>query len=197
MPNQKYVSKVIVDKEVIIDLTQDDITAEKLAKGIKAHDKSGAPIVGTSTKDADTGDATATAAEILDGKTAYKAGSKLTGTMPNQGAKTLNITDKATPVTIPMGFHDGGGKAQIDAAEAAKIIPENIRDGITILGVTGGMSGTEGASPQAKTVVPTFEAQEITPDSPTYNYLSSVTVAAIPVSRTDNDAGGQTLTIGA
>ena len=197
MPNQKYVSKVIVDKEVIIDLTQDDITAEKLAKGIKAHDKSGAPIVGTSTKDADTGDATATAAEILDGKTAYKAGSKLTGTMPNQGAKTLNITDKATPVTIPMGFHDGGGKAQIDAAEAAKIIPGNIRDGITILGVTGGMSGTEGASPQAKTVVPTFEAQEITPDSPTYNYLSSVTVAAIPVSRTDNDAGGQTLTIGA
>lgn len=197
MPDQKYVSKVIVDKEVIIDLTQDDITADKLAKGIKAHDKSGAPIVGTSTKDADTSDATATAAEILDGKTAYKAGSKLTGTMPNQGAKTLNITDKATPVTIPMGFHDGSGKAQIDATEAAKIIPDNIRDGITLLGVTGTMSGTEGAKPQAKTVTPAFESQEITPDSPDYNYLSSVTVAAIPVSRTDNDAGGQTLTIGA
>lgn len=196
MPN-KYINKLIVGEEVKFDLTQDDITADKLAKGIKAHDKSGAPIVGTSTYDADTSDATATAAEILSGKTAYKAGAKITGTMPNQGAKTLSITDKETPVTIPMGFHDGGGKAQIDATEAAKIIPENLRDGITVLGVTGTMSGTEDAKPQAKSVTPTFEAQEITPDSPTYNYLSSVTVAAIPVSQTDNDAGGQTLKIGA
>lgn len=196
MPN-KYINKLVLGEDVKFDLTQDDITPDKLAKGIKAHDKSGAPIVGTSTYDADTSDATATAAEILATKTAYKAGSKITGTMPNQGAKTLSITDKETPVTIPMGFHDGGGKAQIDVTEAAKIIPENLRDGITVLGVTGTMSGTEGASPQAKTVVPTFEAQEITPDSPTYNYLSSVTVAAIPVSQTDNDAGGQTLKIGA
>lgn len=196
MPNT-YVNKLIVGEEVKFDLTQDDITPEKLAKGIKAHDKSGAPIVGTSTFDADTKDATATAAEILLGKTAYKAGAKITGTMPNNGAKTLNITTKATPVTIPMGFHDGSGKAQIDPTEAAKIIPDNIRDGITILGVVGTMSGTEDANPQAKTVTPTFEQQEITPDSPDYNYLSSVTVKAIPVTYTDNDAGGQTLKIGA
>ena len=74
MPTQKYVNKVIVGEEVKLDLTQDDITADKLAKGIKAHDKSGAPIVGTNTYDADTSDATATAAEILSGKTAYKGG---------------------------------------------------------------------------------------------------------------------------
>lgn len=195
-PEVKFINKLVLGEDVKFDLTQDDITPDKLAKGIKAHDKSGAPIVGTNTYDADTGDATATAAEILSGKTAYKAGSKITGTMPNQGAKTLNIADKATPVTIPMGFHDGGGKAQIDETEAAKIIPSNIRDGITLLGVTGTMSGTEGAKPQAKTVTPTFEAQEIVPDSPEYNYLSSVTVAAIPVSQTDNSAGGQTLKIG-
>ena len=196
MPNT-YINKLIVGEEVKFDLTQDDITPEKLAKGIKAHDKSGAPIVGTSTFDADTKDATATAAEILLGKTAYKAGAKITGTMPNNGAKTLNITKKATPVTIPMGFHDGSGKAQIDPTEAAKIIPENIRDGIAILGVTGTMSGTEDAKPQAKTVTPTFEAQEVTPDSPDYNYLSSVKVNAIPVTYTDNEAGGQTVKIGA
>jgi hypothetical protein len=196
MPNT-YINKLIVGEEVKFDLTQDDITPEKLAKGIKAHDKSGAPIVGTSTFDADTKDATATAAEILLGKTAYKAGAKITGTMPNNGAKTLNITKKATPVTIPMGFHDGSGKAQIDPTEAAKIIPENIRDGIAILGVTGTMSGTEDAKPQAKTVTPTFEAQEVTPDSPDYNYLSSVLVNAIPVTYTDNEAGGQTVKIGA
>lgn len=99
-------------------------------------------------------------------------------------------------MTIPMGFHDGSGKAQVDPAEAAKIIPENIRDGINILGVAGTMTGTEGAKPQAKTVTPTFEAQEITPDSPEYNFLSSVTVNAIPVSYTDNEQGGQTLKVG-
>lgn len=195
MPETKLVNKVIVGEDVVLDLTQDDITVDKLAKGIKAHDKTGAQIVGTNIYDADTSDATATAAEILSGKTAYKSGAKITGTMPNQGSKTLNVSSK-TAVTIPMGFHDGSGKAQIDPIESAKIIADNIRDGITILGVTGNMSGTEGAKPQAKTVTPTFTTQEITPDSPEYNYLSSVTVNAIPVVRTDNDAGGQTLTIG-
>jgi len=196
MANQ-YVNKVIIGTETKLDLTQDDITPDKLAKGIKAHDKSGAPIVGTNTYDANTSDATAVAAEILKDKTAYVAGAKVTGTMPNNGTKTLDITDKETPVSIPMGFHDGSGKAQIAAAEGAKLIPGNIRAGITILGVEGNMSGTEGAKPQAKTVTPTFESQEITPDSPDYNYLSSVTVNAIPVSYTDNDQGGQTLKVGA
>lgn len=195
MANQ-YVNKFILGTEVKFDLTQDDVTPDKLAAGIKAHDKSGAPIVGTNTFDADTSDATAAAAEILKDKTAYVAGSKITGTMPNNGAKTLDITDKGTPVSVPMGFHDGGGKAQIAAAEAAKLIPANIREGITVLGVVGTMSGSEGMTPQAKTVTPGFTEQEILPDS-NYNCLSSVTVKAIPVTYTDNDAGGQTLKVGA
>lgn len=192
-----YINKLILGDEVKFDLTADDVTPEKLAKGIKAHDKTGAQIVGTSTYDADTSEDTAAAAEVLAGKTAHVKGAKITGTMPNNGAKTLEITDKAKPAAIAMGFHDGSGKAQIAKAEADKLIPQNIREGITILGVTGEMSGMEDAKPQAKSVTPTFEQQEITPDSPEYNYLSSVTVAAIPVTYTDNDAGGQTLKIGA
>lgn len=191
-----YVNKVIIGSEVKLDLTQDDITADKLASGIKAHDKSGAPIVGTNTYDADTSDATAVAAEILNGKIAYVSGSKITGTMPNNGAKTLDITDKSTPVTIPMGFHDGSGKAQISSDEQAKLIPTNIREGITVLGVTGTMSGSEGMTPQAKSVTPTFAQQEVLPDDG-YNCLSSVTIAAIPVTYTNNEQGGQTLKIGA
>ena len=195
MANQ-YVNKVIVGSDVKLDLTQDDITADKLASGIKAHDKSGAPIVGTNTYDADTSDATAVAAEILKDKTAYVNGAKLVGTMPNNGAKTLNITNKSTPVTIPMGFHDGSGKAQISPDEQAKLIPMNIREGITVLGVIGTMSGSEDMKPQAKNVTPTFAQQEILPDDE-YNCLSSVTVAAIPITYTDNEQGGQTLKVGA
>ena len=195
MANQ-YVNKVIIGSEVKIDLTQDDITPDKLAAGIKAHDKSGAPIVGSSTFDADTSDANAVAAELLKDKTAYVNGVKVTGTMPNNGAKTLNIVNKSTPVTIPTGFHDGSGKAQIDPTEAAKLIPTNIREGITVLGVTGTMSGSEGMKPQAKNVTPTFAQQEVLPDEG-YNCLSSVTVAAIPVTYTDNEQGGQTMKVGA
>ena len=188
-------NKVIYGNTVLIDLTADTVTADKLASGITAHDKAGEKITGTNTNDANTQDATAAVAEVLDGKTFYGQGEKKTGTMPNKGAVTLEITVKTDEKAIPTGFHDGSGKAKISDAEQNKIIPQNIREGITILGIEGSMSGSEGMTPQAKTVTPSGVQQVISPDEG-YNCLSQVTVAAIPYTETENASGGTTITIG-
>lgn len=189
-------NKIIFGGETLIDLTADTVTADKLHYGITAHDKSGAIITGINTYDADTSDATAGAAEILATKTAYVNGGKVTGTMPNRGAVTGTITTKAQQYTIPQGYHDGSGKVSIDSTEQAKIIAANIREGIVILGVTGTMSGTEEVNAQAVTVTPAKTSQTVTPDSTQgYNYISQVTVNAIPYTETENSSGGLTVTI--
>ena len=191
------VNKVIYGGNVLIDLTADTITADKLADGITAHDKSGAPITGTCTFDSNTQDATAVVSEILVGKTAYVRGAKVTGTMKNNGGVSGSISTKEGTYTVPQGYHDGSGKVSIDSVESAKIVPENIREGISILGIEGTMSGTEDAKPQAKSVTPSTTEQTILPDTSSgYNYLSQVTVAAIPYVESDNAAGGKTVTIG-
>lgn len=196
LPEDSYYSKVVVNGETIIDLTADTVDAAHMLTGYTAHDKKGAPITGTCNFDANTQDANASATEILTGKTAYVKGSKVTGSMPNNGGVEGTISDLDIPYTIPQGYHDGSGTVEIDSAEKAKIIADNIRQGVTILGVEGTMTGTESVNAQSKSVKPTFSEQQVIPDSPTYNYLSQVTVQAIPVSEAVNEQGGYTLTVG-
>ena len=193
MAVNQYVNKVIYGGNTLIDLTADDVTRSDVLSGIKFHLPSGEATTGTCTYDADTSDATAIASEILYGKTAYKAGAKLTGTMPNRGAVSGTISTVAGTYTIQQGYHDGSGSVAIDSTEQAKIIASNIKDGVQILGVTGSYTG-EGVTAQAKSVTPSTSQQVITPDSG-YDYLSQVTVAAIPYTETDNAAGGKTATI--
>lgn len=188
-------NKVIFGSEVLIDLTADTVSADKLEQGITAHDKSGEIITGTSTKDSDTSDATAAVAEILEGKTAYARGVKLTGTMPDNGAISETISEKDQTITVPLGFHDGSGTVGISEEEKQKIIEENIKQGVTILGIPGGYTG-DGAQLQSKTVTPKSIEQTVLPDEG-YDGMASVVVESIPYTETENSAGGITVTIGA
>lgn len=193
MPNSNY-NKIVYGGKTLIDLTADTISADKLLKDFTAHDKSGATITGTCTFDSDTQDATAAVAEILLGKTAYARGSKITGTMPNNGKANGVITTVSGKYTIPQGYHDGSGGVTIDADEQAKIIPTNIRQGITILGVEGTMTGTEDVKAESKEVTPTTSQQTVLPGAG-FNYISQVVVKAIPYVESENSAGGVTVTI--
>ena len=196
MANSYNNKVVLASGEVLIDLTGDTVDAANVLDGFTFHDKSGAPVTGTCTYDSDTSDDTAAVGEILSGKTAHARGALLTGTMPNNGAQMGSISTKEQEVIIAQGYHDGSGKVSILADEQAKLIPSNIREGITILGVEGTMSGSESVVAQARSVTPKFTQQVISPEDG-YTHLSQVTVYPITVSYSDNSAGGKTVTIGA
>lgn len=186
-------NKIIYGGQVLIDLTSDTVNPEDLLQGITAHDRTGEIITGACTYDSDTSDATAQPAEILATKTAYVGGQKVTGTMVNREQYTNAISDKNQKASIPIGYHDGSGYIAIESGEKAKLIAGNIKNGIKILGITGTYGGEE-AKVQAKTVTPTKVGFSVNPDVG-FDYLSSVTVNAIPYVETPN-TWGTTVSIG-
>lgn len=193
----EYNSKVVLSTgEVLIDLTSDTVDAAHLLSGYSAHGADGAPVSGACSYDADTSSDTATADEILATKTAHARGTALTGTMTNNGAVTGTISTKAGTYTVPQGYHDGSGTVAIASAQQALLIPGNIKQGVTVLGVTGDYGGEAVSVQSNKNATPSLTAAvEVTPDSG-YDYLAKVTVAQISVTRTLNAAGGYTVTIG-
>ena len=193
MTNQFNSKVVLKTGEVIMDLTQDDITPENVDEGIKFHDRTGAPQTGTSKKTVDASGATATAATVLQGDTFGKGNEMVTGTMPDNSGKDV-IISSTDGTHIPRGYSDGSGVARISDEELAKLTSDNIKEGVTILGVEGGY-GADDISSQSKEITPTFEDQLIQPDSGV-SFLSSVKVKGITVTRTDNEFGGVTVTIG-
>lgn len=189
-------NKIVYGGQTLIDLTDATLGVNdgaQILTGQTAYGRDGEKITGSCTYNADTSDATATASEILSGQTAYGASGKITGSMPNNGGATGTIDEKSEAYTIPAGYHDGSGTVSIDATEQAKIIADNIKEGVQILGVTGTYTG-EGVTAQAKTATPYTTQQVILPDAD-YDYLSQVTVEAIYYNETAN-AYGTTVTIG-
>ena len=197
MANNTYVNKIVYGGDTLIDLTSDDVARANVISGKYFHLPTGERTTGTCTYDADTSDADASTDDILSGKTAYKNGSKLTGSMTNQGEKHLTISARDTAVTIPAGYHDGSGDAGLGSADKAALIPANVRSGVTILGIEGTMSGSEGIKETSTTITPYTTSQTVQPsDLGDYNSFSQITVSAIAYTETDNLAGGKTVTIG-
>lgn len=191
---EKLANKIIYGGRTLIDLSGDDVTPDKVLLNIQFHGADGAIHTGTCTFDVDSSDATLKPSEALEGKTFAAGGKIVVGTGKNNGAVSGIIKLKDEVYHVPIGFHDGGGTVVIDPTEMAKLIETNIRDGVTILGVTGTMSGSEGVVSQSKTVTPSTQRQNILPDEG-YTHLSEVIVEAIPYTETENAAGGLTVTI--
>lgn len=194
MAENQRVNKIVYGNTVLIDLTADTVTDDKILASYTAHDASGNIITGTCDFDVNSQDATVKVAEMLIGKTAYARGTKLTGTMPNNGSISLTISEVNEEVSVAQGYHDGSGKVSILETEKAKLIASNIKQGITILGVTGTLEPSSAIKVHAKTVTPKTTQQTIIPDEG-YDYLAQVTVNPIPYVETDNSAGGKTVTI--
>ena len=191
-------NKIIYGNTTLIDLTDATLgqsDGDQILSGQSAYGKDGEKITGTCTYDADTSDATATASEILATKTAYVNGQKVTGSMPNNGAVSGTIDDVSTPYTVPAGYHDGSGAVEVDPTEAAKIIPSNILEGVSILGVTGTVEPSSDIHIESsKTATPYTTQQTILP-STNYDAMAQVVVEAIYYNESAN-AYGTTVQIG-
>lgn len=103
-----------------------------------------------------TSDATADATHILKDKIAYSKGSKITGTMANNGTVSPAALSAGGSYTIPAGYHSGSGKVttktlaeQTSANAAASNILINKTAWVGGTKVTGTMADNGAVSPAA------------------------------------------------
>lgn len=112
---KKIVSPGTELEQVVDPAEFGDAAAADVASGKTFTSAAGLKVTGTHTCEAglDTSDATAGAGDILSGKTAYVNGSKVTGSMADNGAVTKTLDSSTTSYTVPAGYHNGSGKVNI------------------------------------------------------------------------------------
>lgn len=158
-----------VNEHTYVDIPVNNFTEGNIKAGVvMGYAEGNIGIKGTFTADA-----TATAAQILEGQIAYVRGSKVTGTIAdkgtyNGGCSSATLYENRVYVRFPGGYYHGGsydvhgGEAEVyipypDLASLLGIMANKILAGNTICGVAGNAtprqfaSGTVIAAPTSNT----------------------------------------------
>lgn len=176
-----------VDGFGIVTVTGDEnLSPENIREGVTVYG-----VVGAHSDGIDTSDATATAADIAENATAYVNGVKIVGTHVCENEPILS-TVYITPTgeeLVKEPDEDVDGFDMVVVEGDSNLVPENVKEGVTIYGVEGTM-----AEPklQAKSVTPGAEDIKITPEEG-YNGFSEVTVEGDYNLKSENIVDGVTI----
>lgn len=121
----------------------------------------------------DTSDATATPNDILEGKTAYGADGKITGTIPSVEGKQI-VPKAAGQIAVAGNVYTTGARI---IPKEDNFIPANIRKDVSIWGVVGTLDPGSTPTPDPN-LIPANVKAGVTIDGVTGTFTSDATITA-------------------